>query len=158
MTTTEPAATAATTPPPFSPPLTGVVIGQTERAIRAVLDALLTEANTTFTAWVGLRSLAITDPPPRPEAFVAELSHGLRIEPTEAQAALDDLVASGLVVSAAAAPLALTSSGHERYDQIATRLATVTVRLYGDLPPADLETTARVLSIVATRADAVLAG
>ena len=69
---------------------------------------------------------------------------------------LDEVVGLGLA-DAPGDAVVLTQTGHDRYERIANAGAQITVRLYGDLPPEDLETTRRVLTIIRERANAELA-
>jgi DNA-binding MarR family transcriptional regulator len=141
---------------PETPPLTGQHIGETENAIRAVLDALLAETGTTFHQWVALRVLAATDSGVESEQLVARMTSGLKVEPAAVLTAIGQLEAEALV--SAAEVVALTDAGRARHRRIQDGVDRITRRLYGDLPVDDLVTTRRVLAIVTERANAVLAG
>lgn len=54
--------------------------------------------------------------------------------------------------------MSLTDAGSELHARISAAATEVTERLWGDLPAEDLATAGRVLSAVAARADAELAG
>ena len=150
--------TNPSTPAPAA--LTGRIIGQTENAIRAVLDRLLAETGTTFHQWVVLQ-LAATEADIPAERVVAQLVDGRKVPVAVAEQALADAEAAGLTVpgrSPAGLTVTLTPAGRERYERIAAGIAVIAARLYGDLPAADLETTRRVLTTVTERANAALAG
>jgi DNA-binding MarR family transcriptional regulator len=141
---------------PATPALNGQVIGQTQHAIQAVLDSVLVETDTSFHQWVLIRQVALSGGSiPRAE-LVDALTDGLKIETAVAVGVLDDVVGRGLV-HARGVVVVLTETGHDRYQRIANDGAQITVRLYGDLPPEDLETTRRVLTIIRERANAELA-
>jgi DNA-binding MarR family transcriptional regulator len=140
---------------PEAPPLTGQHIGETENAIRAVLDALLAESETTFHQWVALRVLAATDSGLEREQLVARMTSGLKVEPPSVLDAIGQLEAAELV--SAAEVVALTDAGRARHRRIQDGVDRITRQLYGDLPVDDLVTTRRVLAIVTERANAVLA-
>ncbi|HEY6745422.1 MAG TPA: hypothetical protein VI357_06840 [Mycobacteriales bacterium] len=129
-------------------PLNGQVIGQAERATRAVLDRLLDRVGTPFEQWVALNLTATSGPLP-----AAELATRLRIPLTEATAALSALAADGLL----APDGTLTAAGRDRHAEITAGLAAITDRLYGDLPADDLAVAGRVLSLITARASAELA-
>ena len=141
---------------PEIPPLTGQHIGAAENAIRAVLDALLSETETTFHQWVALRVLAAADSGLEPEQLVALMTSGLKVAPSSVLHAIEQLEAAELV--SVAEVVALTDAGRARHRRIQDGVDRITRRLYGDLPVDDLVTTRRVLAIVTERANAVLAG
>ncbi len=130
-------------------PLNGQIIGQAERATRAVLDRLLATTGTTFEDWVAINLTATTGP----GDVTGRLSTGLRLEPADASAVVAGLVDAGLLT----ADGALTPAGRVRYDDISEGLAEVTGRLYDDLSADDLLVASRVLSTVTDRARQELA-
>jgi hypothetical protein len=144
-----------TTPPPFN----GRVIGQAERATRAVLEELLVPHGVDFTSWVTVNLLA-TSGGHLPEAdLTGLLTAGLRIPASAATEAVDATVAAGLTErSAEPAVLGLTAAGAEAHALVLADVDALTDRLYGDLPPDDLATAGRVLALITERATAVLAG
>jgi DNA-binding MarR family transcriptional regulator len=141
---------------PDTPPLTGQHIGETESAIRAVLDALLAETETTFHQWVALRVLATTDSGLERDQLVARMTSGLKVDPAAVRTAIGRLEAEELVSGTEV--VVLTDAGRARHRRIQDGVDRISRRLYGDLPVGDLVTTRRVLAIVTERANAVLAG
>jgi DNA-binding MarR family transcriptional regulator len=154
-----------TTPDPAPTPtasaaLNGRIIGQTENAIRAVLDRLLGDTGTTFHQWVVLQLAASGGGTPA-EQIVAQLTAGLKVPAAVAEQALVDTEAAGLADgdrTEDGSTVTLTPAGRDRYERLVAGVAAITARLYGDLPAADLETTRRVLTIVTERANAALTG
>jgi hypothetical protein len=128
--------------------LNGQVIGQAERATRAVLDRLLDRLGTPFEQWVALNLTATSGP-----LTAAELAGRLRIPLAPAAAALAALAADGLL----AADGTLTAAGRDRHGRITEGLTEITDRLYGDLPAGDLAVAGRVLTLITARASAELA-
>jgi hypothetical protein len=124
-------------------PLNGQIIGQAERATRAVLDRLL--ADMPFTDWVAINLSATGGP----DDLAGRLATGLRIDPAPILAGLVD---AGLLTAGGA----LTPAGRARYDDISAGLADITARLYGDLSAEDLAVAGRVLITVTNRARAEL--
>jgi hypothetical protein len=72
-----------------------------------------------------------------------------------ADAAIAELAAARLVT--AEGPVVLTESGKASYQSIRSSLEEITARLF-DFPAEDLATAGRVLSIITSRTNAVLAG
>ena len=134
--------------------LNGQILGQAERATRAVLDGLLAEIGTPFVEWVGLNLLATGGPRPVDD-LVEQVRTGLLEPLDDVRAAVGHLVADGLV---AGSPVALTAAGAARHAAIRERIAVVTGGLYADIPAEDLATAGRVLLTVTERARAALAG
>jgi hypothetical protein len=128
--------------------LNGIVIGQAERATRAVLDRLLDRVGTPFEQWVALNLTSASGP-----VSADQLAERLRIPVPAAGAALAALRDGGLIGPHGV----LTAAGRARHDEIAAGLAEITDRLYGDLPAEDLAVAGRVLSLVTARATAELA-
>ncbi len=69
---------------------------------------------------------------------------------------MDDLVAAGLATGPD--PLEPTARGEELAARVRAGIATLTDRLYGDLPADDLATAGRVLAVVTARANEALTG
>ena len=141
-----------------APTLNGQVIGQAERATRAVLELLLAETDTPFVQWVALNLAAQAEAAQREttvDALVEQLVTGLRIDGFEAGAAIDALVAESLVTIDGA--VRLTADGTAKYLRISDGITEITQRLYRDLPQDDLVVARRVLETLTERARAELA-
>jgi hypothetical protein len=136
--------------------LNGQVLGQAERATRAVLDRMLERHGQTFHEWVAVNRTAGVGGTVHKGALIGQLAEGLKIDETAARTAVDNAVAAGLLAETENT-VGLTDAGRTEYEQITGAIAHVTARLYGDLPADDLATTARVLTIVTERANALLA-
>jgi predicted ArsR family transcriptional regulator len=134
--------------------LNGQVIGQAERATRAVLEVLLAETDTAFTDWVTLNLVATHDDVII-DSLVEQLVTGLRITDSQARTSIDDLVRTGLITASGTARL--TTDGRARYQRISDGIAQITQRLYHDLPHDDLVVARRVLETLTERARAELA-
>ena len=132
-----------------APSLNGQVIGQAERATRALLDVLLAAENTPFVNWVSLNLLG-TLGKTTPESLVEQLVTGLRIDASEAQAAIDELDAAGLVTVGDL--IALTTEGEATYAHISAGIGEISARLYRDLPHDDLVIARQVLETLTDRA------
>jgi hypothetical protein len=139
-----------------TPALDGQIIGMAHYATRAVLDRVLRSLDMTFEQSVVLNVVASADAPIAPEDVVSRVAHGLKVGADVATAALDGLVAAGLLSIDLA--VALTDDGAERQRSIRAEIETITAALYGDLPAEELATAGRVLTTVTARADAMLTG
>jgi hypothetical protein len=120
------------------------IIGQTEKALNAILARLLAGTGLTEPQWV---TLTIT-------------AGALKVSEAQAQARITELAAAQLVdaPNGEGSPVKVTDAGQRLYAQIRTAVTTITERLWGDLPAEELATTARVLSVILERANAELAG
>jgi hypothetical protein len=139
--------------------LNGQIIGQAERATRAVLEELLAEIGTTFVRWVTLNVQTTAGGRQQRDALVQRVVDGLRTDAPPVLAALDELTAAGHVRPTADDPavVEVTDSGRAVYRRIQAGIDGISALLYADLPAADLATAGRVLTIVTERATAALA-
>jgi hypothetical protein len=137
-----------------SPPLTQV-IGRSESRLRAVLYRVLADAGGTFHQWVALSITAshggATD---RPQ-LIALVTDAVA-DAVQAEAAVVELEAYGLLERSSESDVALTDAGRERHRRIGAAIAQTTAPLYADLPSADLLATQRVLRTITERATVLL--
>jgi DNA-binding MarR family transcriptional regulator len=139
-----------------APALNGQIIGIAHHATRAVLDRLLRSVDMTFEQSVVLNVVASADAPIAPDEVVSRVTHGLKVGAGVVTAAIDGLLAAGLLSIGDA--VALTDVGAERQRSIRAEIEAITARLYGDLPAEELATAGRVLTTVTARANAMLTG
>lgn len=142
------------TTPPFSPQ----VIGQTEKALNAILDRQLAGTGLTEPQWVALALTVGAGEAVDRHALVGRLAGVLKVSEAEVQARIAELAAVDLLQApdGAESPVKLTEEGRRLHGQIRAAVAQITQRLWGDLPADDLATAGRVLSTVLVRADAEL--
>lgn len=146
------------TTPTFGTP----VIGQTEKALNAILDRQLAGTGLTEPQWVTL-TLTLTGVSGGTvdrDQLVGRVAGVLKVSEAEAQAHITDLAAAQLLQApdGERSPVKLTVAGQQLQGRIRTAVTQITQRLWGDLPADDLATAGRVLSIVLARANAELAG
>ena len=141
-----------------APTLNGMVIGQAEAATRAVLDNFLAETGTSFLPWVTLNLLTLAGGKLAEDELALRVRRSRKVDTPPAVAALSELIGLGHVVRTAGTPslIELTGSGIALYERIRSGIDAITDRLYGDLPPDELMTAARVLTILTERANAEL--
>jgi DNA-binding MarR family transcriptional regulator len=142
-----------------TPTLNGRIIRQAERATRALLDNLLATTGTTFHQSVVLNNLAAAGATLPEAELVHRVAVGLTVPDADARATIDELVDLGLTErSGEPVTVAFTPAGRSRQNGIQAATDELIAGLYGDLPPADLATTAQVLTLVTERATSRLAG
>jgi DNA-binding MarR family transcriptional regulator len=141
------------TSPSFGTP----VIGQTEKALQAILDRQLAGTGLTAPQWVTL-TVASGGTVDR-DQLVDRVAGALKVSEAEAQTHVSELAAAKLLQDpdGEASPVMLTEAGQRLHAQIRTAISQITQRLWGDLPAADLDAAGRVLSTVLARANAELA-
>jgi hypothetical protein len=135
-----------------APILTGQTLGLAHYATRAALERLLTGTHVDFTHWLAVNAVGTGRASSR-SGVVDLMTFGLKIEKPTAENVVDDVLADGTLTG----DIQLTASGQVLFDKISAASAELTKRFYGDLPSEYLAETARVLTIVTERANALLA-
>jgi DNA-binding MarR family transcriptional regulator len=141
------------------PSLNTQVIGQAESALGALWGPLSARAGTTFHQWLVLTVTAASGSVIDRGQLIARITGARKLDDSEVEAAISELITAGLVqpLPGDLPRVGLTDAGQARYLQIRAALDEITARLFGDLPPEDLTTAGRVLTIVTARANAELA-
>lgn len=139
-----------------APTLDGRVIGQAERATRAVLDRLLAEQGLPFETSVAVNLLDQAGGRQSSDVLIGRMLDGLRIPEVEVWAAVDDARRRGLISGTDV--LEMTDEGRESFAELQRGIGAITGRLYADLPRDELEVAARVLLTITARAKAELDG
>jgi DNA-binding MarR family transcriptional regulator len=143
---------------PTYPTFAASVIGETEKALNAILDRQLAGTGLSEPQWV---TLAVASGGAADlHQLVDRMAGVLKVSEPEAQAHVTALVAAQLLRApdGEGSPVELTDAGRQLQGRIRAAVTQITQRLWGDLPADDLATAGRVLSIVLTRANAELAG
>jgi hypothetical protein len=145
--------------PPATPPFGTPVIGQTEKALTAILARQLAGTGLTERQWVTLTVTVAAGGSVERDELVGRLAGVLKVSEAEAQVRLAELADAQLLAMPAGegSPVEVTEAGQQLHGRIRRAVAPITQRLWGDLPAADLDTAARVLSTILARADAELA-
>jgi DNA-binding MarR family transcriptional regulator len=136
------------------------VIGQTEKALNAILDRQLDGTGLTEPQWVSLTIAVMTSGTLERVALVSRVGGALKLGDAEAAARLNELADAGLLglTEGDHSPVSVTDEGRRLHGQVRTAVAEITHRLWGDLPAEDLATAGRVLRTVLDRATAELSG
>lgn len=135
------------------------IIGQTEKALKAILDRQLAGTGLSEPQWVMLTIAVMSAGSVDRAQLVSRITSALKISDADAQAQIDDLAAAQVleVPEADGSPVSVTDAARQLHGRIRTAIAEITQRLWGDVPADDLATAGRVLGIVLDRANAELA-
>lgn len=143
-------------------------LGQAERAMRALLERHLKEADLSFPEWTTLVFVDGASPLTRRDLIARQLTGHVVADAQAARDAVDHLLSRGWLAPADErhssgggtvpddVPLALTSMGAGLFGPLRETVGRITSELYGDLPAQDLEATQRTLAEIARRAAARL--
>jgi hypothetical protein len=145
-----------TAPPTFGAP----IIGQTEKALNAILHRQLAGTGLTEPQWVTLTLTVASGGTVDRDQLIGRVTGALKVSESEAQARITELAAAQLLQApdGDGSPVKPTDAGQQLHGQIRTAVTQITQRLWGDLPAEDLATAGRVLSTALARANAELAG
>jgi hypothetical protein len=140
----------------FSAPL----LGQTEKALNAILDRQLVGTGLSERQWVALTVTVASGGAVDRDELVNRLAGIFKVGEAEAEARIAELAAAQLLEAANGdgSPVTVTDAGQQLHGQIRAAVTEITQRLWGDLPAEDLATAGSVLSTVLERADQELAG
>ena len=143
------------TTPTFGPPL----IGQTEKALNAILDSQLAGTAMTEPQWVTLTLTVAGGGTADRGQLIGRVVAALKVRDADADSVIAELAAAQLLQASDgdASRLEVTDGGRQLHGRIRAQVSEITERLWGDLPAEDLATAGRVLSTVLARANAELA-
>jgi DNA-binding MarR family transcriptional regulator len=142
------------------PTLNTAVIGQTEKALNAILGRQLAGTGLTEPQWVTLTLTVNSGGTVDPDQLIGRVAGALKVSEAEARARLTELATAQLLEAPGGegSPVKVTDSGQQLHTAIRAAVSQITERLWGDLPAEDLATAGHVLSTVLARANAELAG
>jgi DNA-binding MarR family transcriptional regulator len=135
------------------------VIGQTEKALNAILARQLAGTGLTEPQWVTLTMTVVSGGALDRHELAGRVAGVLKVSDAEAQARIGELAAAQLLEApdGDGSPVKVTDAGQQLHGEIRGAVTKITRRLWGDLPAEDLATAGRVLATVLARADAELA-
>ena len=142
-----------------APPFGTQIIGQTEKALNAILDRQLAGTGLTEPQWVTLSIAVMSGGSLDAQALASRVAGALQIGGPDAQARIEELAAAKLleVPDSDPATASVTHAGNELHGWIRRAVTEITQRLWGDLPADDLAIAGRVLATVLERANGELA-
>ena len=139
---------------PTAPTFGTQLIGQTEKALNAILDRHLAETELTEPQWVTLTIAVTASGELERNQLIQRVSAALKIQDADAQARVDELTTAGLLERVGGgAAVGVTDDGAKLHGRVRGAVIEITQRLWGDLPAEDLATAGRVLSTILSRAD-----
>lgn len=133
------------------------VIGQTEKALNAILDRRLAGTGVTEPQWVTLTLAVVSGGSIETDQLINRVGGSLKVGEADAKALVTTLTTAGLLAAAEEGGVTVTDAGRALWTRIRTAVGQITHDLWGDLPTDDLEAAGRVLNTVLTRANALLA-
>ena len=139
-------------------PFGTALIGQTEKALNAILDRQLAGTGITEPQWVTLTLTVVGGGAVDRAELIRRVGGATRFSPAAVAERIAELAAAGLLREAGDGRVQVTDEGQARWTQVRTAIGPITQRLWGDLPAEDLAAAGRVLGIVLDRANAVLVG
>jgi hypothetical protein len=144
----------STTTPAFG----AQILGQTEKALNAILDRQLAGTGLTEPDWITLTLTAASGGTLGRDQLASRVAGALRVSPAVAQARIAGLADAQLLQTGGGdePQVALTDAGQQLHGQIRGAVSEITERMWGDLPAGDLVTAGRVLSVVLARANSEL--
>jgi hypothetical protein len=146
------------TSPDGTRPFGAQLLGETEKALNAILRRELSGTGVTEPQWVTLTITAVSDGRLDAQHLVLRVAGGLRVDPEQAGQHISELTTAGLLHARENGGAVLTAEGHALWTRVRANTLAITQGLWGDLPSNDLEVAARVLATVLTRADLLLGG
>jgi DNA-binding MarR family transcriptional regulator len=135
------------------------IIGQAEKAHKAILNRILVGTTLDEKQWITLQvALAAGATFDRVE-LVAGVASAAKFDPADVEAAIAALTGAGLVQAApgAAGQLTFTAAGRVLVENLRGETRDIIARAYGDIPAEDLATAARVLTAITAKISEELA-
>lgn len=131
------------------------MIGDTDTALRVLLDRHLAGTALTYQSWMVLNSTALSGGRIERARLEAIALQGLKIDLPELSYVVGHLCANGLLESDATT-VRLTEAGAEEHDRVRAATDEATAAVLHDLPDDDVSTTLRTLSKIAERTNLLL--
>jgi hypothetical protein len=131
----------------------GMTLAFAERTLTKRLHETLAGAQTAPATWYTLQLTAPARPAIGPDALHEDLAGAPSLDADSARAAIDGLVADGLIRVDEGGNVVQTADGEAVHAKLRATVLGRTDDLLGPVPPADLETTVRVLRDVTARAE-----
>ncbi|MEU9828865.1 MarR family winged helix-turn-helix transcriptional regulator [Micromonospora chersina] len=134
------------------------LIGQTDKALNAILDRQLAGTGITEPQWVTLTLTVLSGGAIDRTELIRRVGAATQFSQAAVAERINELTAAGFLRDDGDGRVQVTDEGQARWTRVRTTIGPITQELWGDLPAEDLAATGRVLGIVLDRANAVLAG
>ncbi|GAA0927425.1 MarR family winged helix-turn-helix transcriptional regulator [Virgisporangium aurantiacum] len=144
-------------------PFGTALIGQTEKALNAILDRQLAGTGITEPQWVTLTLTVVGGGAVDRAELVRRVAGATQFSRASVADRIAELTAAGFLRAGDGDGdggndrVEVTEEGHARWTRVRTAIGPITQGLWGDLPAEDLAAATRVLRTVLDRAHAVLA-
>ena len=117
---------------PSTPTFGTQIIGQTEKALNALLDRHLAGSGLTEPQWVTLTIAVMSGGSIDGPALLSRVAGALKLNDAEAQARIEELAAAELLETSHvdASPVNVTDAGSHLHQRIRTEVADITQRLW----------------------------
>jgi len=135
----------------FSPRL----VGMTENTLRALMASFLAGTGLEYHSWILLSRVAVDGGDTDRDALTASAVDGLKIDKSTVDDVIEGLVQAGLLQTPPGR-LRITERGRDLHQRISGPMLAASGTLYSDLSTQDLDATARVLTTIMRRANAIL--
>jgi hypothetical protein len=136
---------------------TAKLLGQTEKAANALLQRILAGHDLTEPQWVTLSVAMTNEGPVTNDELVGQVSSAAKFSRADVEADVSSLSSRGLLAVEGPGGLSVSERGRATFSDVRTSTTGLAERLWGDVDPADLATSARVLSAILAHADEELA-
>ncbi|WP_242891454.1 hypothetical protein [Actinomadura litoris] len=133
------------------------LIGQTEKALNAILDRQLAGTGITEHQWVTLTLAVVGGGVVDRAELIRRVSGAIHVGEASVDERITELTGAGLLQADGDGRVQVTGEGRERWTRVRAAIVPITQTLWGDLPDEDLAVAGRVLNIVLDRANTVLA-
>jgi DNA-binding MarR family transcriptional regulator len=134
------------------------LIGQTEKALNAILDRQLAGTGITEPQWVTLTLTVVSGGAIDGAELIRRVGGATQFSQAAVAERITELTAAGFLRDGGDGRVQVTDEGQARWTQVRTAIGPITQGLWGDLPAEDLAAAGRVLGTVLDRANAVLVG
>jgi hypothetical protein len=141
----------------MSTTFTPQIIGQTEKALNAILDRHLADTGVSEPQWVTLTLAVMSGGSIPRDVLLGRVVHASKVSDDVALGHVSALQAAGLIDPGEGPTITVTEAGERFHRRIRTTNNELTGRLWGDLPIEDLDTAGRVLETILARANEELA-
>jgi DNA-binding MarR family transcriptional regulator len=135
----------------------GQAVGQAQSVLSRVLVEAVAQAGTERETYLALQRLGVLGDAATLDDYVADLVDWLDLDTRSAGQLADGLAAAGLVTARGGA-VEITADGERLRKKVVGLISAVTVPLYEQLSPSDVETTVRTLRGLSAGARAAMAG
>ena len=128
------------------------LIGQTEKALNAILTRELDGTGLSEPGWVLLKLTGTAGGRLGRQELVERAQAAAKFDPQSTESEIESLLWADLL-AAEGSEVALTDDARALQNRVSSNVDEITARLWGDLPDADLAAAGRLLATILGRAD-----